>query len=378
MAAITVNISLTLYERVRDLVNGGMYASPEQFLEIAAFNQLALEEGSTPEELRKRNHRKPPEARTSNRSREAKKKIPKKSRGRQHRIVVGVGGDRHSRRTPSEVEVSRLFSRLTDLNSDLPLPQIFRSSVRPPTERLWGQVNRLFPLKFICRWLAITNRGQTSWERYDGMSERLSADAAMLGSVLDRDDRNAGRKRDEMLATGLPRGGNIASVDRFLSQFVARTTRTFEIYPGAICQYALADFDGDRLVLTDRGLELAGLPNPILDHDHSRAGASLADEERSYFVYQVLHYVPGELSDLRLVLGAILRGSQTPDELFETAGAQLPTTWSDVMVRTHLSGVIARLTDMGLLRRRWQGRHVNYETASLAESLMPHSDGSRI
>ena len=41
------------------------------------------------------------------------------------------------------------------------------------------------------------------------------------------------------------------------------------------------------------------------------------------------------------------------------------------MTRTHVSGIVARLTDMGLLRRRWEGRNVSYEAAALATTVLP-------
>src|SRR5207249_4898276 len=118
---------------------------------------------------------------------------------------------------------------------------------------------------------------------------------------------------DDLLSTGLPRRGNIASRDRFLSQFIARTTRSAEIYPGAICQYALAAFDGDRLALTDRGLELARLPNPVIDDDPARATSTLSETERAFFVEQIVQYVPRELGDVSVVLQAIVQGHVTPD-----------------------------------------------------------------
>src|SRR3989442_791792 len=57
MPVIAVNLSQKTYTDIMTLVSAGAYSSPEQFLEIAAFNQLALERGLTPEELLKTIHR---------------------------------------------------------------------------------------------------------------------------------------------------------------------------------------------------------------------------------------------------------------------------------------------------------------------------------
>jgi DNA-binding transcriptional ArsR family regulator len=132
----------------------------------------------------------------------------------------------------------------------------------------------------------------------------------------------------------------------------------------------LGQFDGDRLALTDRGIDLARFKNPILDEDLRRAASTLSDDERSFFTQEILQYVPGELGDIRLVLGAVLGGKTTPDELLTAVRPLLHGEWSAVMVRTHVSGVVARLTEMGLLRRRWEGRNVNYEASGMASTLL--------
>jgi hypothetical protein len=53
-----MNLSDTLYDQVKILVEKGLYKSFESFLEIAAFNQLAMERGATPAEIVERGHRK--------------------------------------------------------------------------------------------------------------------------------------------------------------------------------------------------------------------------------------------------------------------------------------------------------------------------------
>src|SRR5262249_46359841 len=85
------------------------------------------------------------------------------------------------------------------------------STLRPVTEQIWGQVNRLFPLKVACRWIGVANVGGNDWETIVSIGEPLAMDAALFGSALEQQDSNAGRKRDELLSTGLPRRGNTAS-----------------------------------------------------------------------------------------------------------------------------------------------------------------------
>src|SRR5262245_2884455 len=58
MPLIAMNLSDKLFYQIKELVERGLYISPEAFLEIAAFNQLALERGAAPTEIIEKGHRK--------------------------------------------------------------------------------------------------------------------------------------------------------------------------------------------------------------------------------------------------------------------------------------------------------------------------------
>lgn len=368
MPFLTTNISSQVFEEVKALVEKGLYGSPEQFLEIAAFNQLSLERGVKPADL-------PVRSRPSSTSQAKGAPREQNADARPHRRTGMASRPRSSRSGGddlSERHVSAVLTRFSIAKCrDLQLPPM-SAEPRPSSERLWGQVNRLFPLTLACRWIAVASADAGAWLKHEALSEGLVRDAANLGSILAACDAKANRKRDEPLGTGLPRRGNLASHDRFLSQYIARTTRTEDIYPGAICQYALATFDGDRLILTEPGLALSKIANPILELDPHRAVevlssgaiATLSDRERDFFVKQALAFVPGELRDLRAILRAIIDHHATPDTLLTAARPDLPQHWSHMMTRTHVTGVVARLTEMGLIRRKWEGRNAHYEPTS--------------
>ena len=131
--------------------------------------------------------------------------------------------------------------------------------------------------------------------------------------------------------------------------------------PGAISQYSLAEFDGDHLELTNRGLELARLENPVLDLGPELAAETLSQAERDFFLEQIRVFAPAELSDIGVLTEAVEAGSNTPDALMTAARAALPAEWSDLMARTQITGLVARMADMNLLKRHWEGRHVTYE-----------------
>jgi hypothetical protein len=74
-----------------------------------------------------------------------------------------------------------------------------------------------------------------------------------------------------------------------------------------------------------------------------------------------MEWVPAERDDMRVVLQAILGGKTTPTQLTEAVRPKFPADWSESVFQTHLSGLIARLGEIRLLRRSWQGRNVNYQ-----------------
>jgi hypothetical protein len=374
MPFLTTNLAGSVFEEIKALVEKGLYASPEQFLEIAAFNQLALERGAKPADLPVRSrqpHRGNHEGTPSVGS------LPL-AQHRRHRQSSRRRAPKARTESVSENSASATLKKFgLDVLRQLrvePVP----TEPRAPNERLWGQVNRLFPIKLACRWIAVASAEAGFWLTYDPISDGLARDAASLGSILSALDATAQRKRDELLATGLPRKANLASHDRFLSQYIARTTRAGDIYPGAICQYALAVFHGDQLGLTKAGLDLARLENPVLDLEPRSAIASLSsgvpatlsDEERSFLIEQVISFVPGELHDLTIVLEAIVADHATPDHLLASVRPHLPHEWSRMMTRTHVSGVVARLAEMGLIRRKWEGRNARYEATPLGARLV--------
>jgi hypothetical protein len=231
------------------------------------------------------------------------------------------------------------------------------------SEHIFGQVNRLFPLKIACRWLAaraFTPAG-TEWPVYSAVSDSLGDDAGKLGTLLKRWDDAASRKRDDQVATGLPRRGNSASRDRFLSQFLARVTRGGQAQAGAACHYLLTAFQGERLALTHQGVAFAQIKNSVLDTADVATSEAMSQEEADFLCRQVLDWVPRERDDMRIVLSAIVDGNATPGDLVRSVQAKFPRKWSQSMVMTHVSGLVARLADLRLLRRQWQGRNVRYE-----------------
>lgn len=366
MPLVAVNLSEKLLCEIISLVDIGRYATLESFIEIGAFNQLALERGATPAEVIEGGHRRlPPNLSISQPSPVAVSSAtatsravaaPKRSssaKSRSKRIddaVVAI----------TDEEARTIFARLAmcDSRGVSPLPMPAQPDAG---ERIFGQVNRIFPIKFVCRWLIATAAVDGRWPKFAAVTAKLADDAGTIGSLLDQWDQTTDRERGGELATALPRRKNNASLDRFLSQFVARITRASEISPGAVCQYDLARFQDSVLALTEQGVAFAELSNPILDKQDPKSVSALSDEEADFLITHIRKWVPTEWADMKLALAAVKDGKSSPAELVATVRAQLPHEWTDSMVQTHISGVIARLSDIRLVRRTWMGRNVQYQ-----------------
>jgi hypothetical protein len=365
MPVIAVNLSDKLIQDIKGLVEKGLYDSLESFVEIGCINQLALERGSTPAAIIEKGHRSATES-----PRRAARKSPapppkptsavtpsaKKRPAASEKLVKLVATE-----PVTADEAAVMFKRLAKpLIETLPTPWPMPKTPEPD-ERIFGQVNRLFPVKFVCRWLANNAGVERQWPKFTVVSSAIADDAGTLGSLLDQWDQKQERERGGEMATALPRRKNNASLDRFLSQFIARITRSSDIAPGAVFQYGLARFADACISLTEQGAAFAGLDNPILDAHDDTARATLSDAEAEFLISHIRKWAPTEWADMRTVMLAVQSGKTTPTDVGEAVRSELPEDWSESMVQTHVSGVIARLGDIRLLRRTWHGRNVRYD-----------------
>ena len=359
---LNVNLPADVFREVMDLVEQGNYSTPEQFMTVAAYNQLALER-VLPDAIETKPSRKP---RLSVSRR--KSNVPTSAVLTPHwKEPVSDGSD----------VLQGVLDRLARSTAE---GVRLESSVAPNdvgTERIWGQVNRLFPLKLACRWIDSRMRESSAWPKLNLVLDQLPRDAAVFGSFVETLDAKAGRAREAALSAGVPRAGNLASCDRFASQFVARVTRANRVHPGAAFQIGLACLVGDDVQLTSKGSELALLENPLLDLSADCAEQTLSNNERRLLVDHIMESVPAERGDQLCVLTAIRDGHVTPVGLLSYIHRNFPADWSDLAFRTHVYGILARLAELGQIERVWSGRSVHYRLTDSASVLVDQFANAR-
>lgn len=368
MPLIALKLEQDLYNKATALVRNGEYTDIQQLLEVALRNQLQLEE-----------RYRAADGRLTDISDE-QSPAPAK-RGIRRGIGSGSRPDRVYKDAATAVgksergwpQIVAAFRFSSEVAANL---EPCNAVPRRADEQMYALVNRLFPLKLVARWLDIQANAIGHWPAVLDAFESMGRDIEALGSALATRDENAKRRREDQLATSLPRIDNPKSTGRFLTQFVARQTDAGEIYPAGIVQFALVCIKNGQLVLSSEGQELSRLQNPLIDSDSKDIENALTAEERRLFLHQIKNYMPGEATHLRAVLEAVSRGATSPPQLTDALRAEFTGRVTDAAFRSHLSGVIARAVDLRLLQRRWEGRYVFYsvtETGSLvAADAVPH------
>ncbi len=96
-----------------------------------------------------------------------------------------------------------------------------------PNDCLWGQYNRLFPVKITLRVLANILNDNESIELSLLHTQAVEA-AREVGLMLKKEDKKSGRKYGDMLSSALPTGRNIAKQKNVLSTILSATIQELE------------------------------------------------------------------------------------------------------------------------------------------------------
>jgi hypothetical protein len=280
-----------------------------------------------------------------------------------------------------EVHIPEMFS-LAELGS-LPVSTIEPPNGNLPTDGiftldrwLFGQYNKLLPLKANCRALARLSANHENGVPLESDAVRIAEAAALLGDYLSEFDRRDRTSRDEALATAFPRrlpdpekAEN--SRARYANQFVGAVNSKGEL-SGLLWEYRMAVLTcamgvspmTARLSLTTSGLAFARLPNPILDEAQSGASGKFSTEEVDFLLDHIRRHVPAEEFAFRTLIAAIQNGADTPEKLDEALRPLVPTetnrSLSESFLSSQRSGALSRMADLALIARVRKGVRVSY------------------
>jgi hypothetical protein len=336
-----VDLPDSLLYRLNDLMRGKGLASLSEIVRIALENQLALEardEGPV-----------------------ARQFTPSSSLSSFAMAAVPA-----SRTTPPWDGI-----RLDDLSwNDIQCAPPERIAVTP----IWGQINRIFPMKVALRVLA-----RDSSKRGGGLPlDQFSAEAIRVGvrvrSYLGAYDAENEVPRGERLSAAFPENTE-KSARRFQAHFLGRVSRDGRVQ-GALPEFGfvrISPNDPHLVSLTTHGVSFAKIQNPVLDLSLSSAGP-LAAEEIEFLLSHLKSEMSPEFTFLTTLLRWIPDGSDNPDELTRRVQKAWPQ-WSSKVANTMRAGALGRMHDLGLIGRRKDGLRVTYSLTTRGKQLVDTQGG---
>jgi len=324
----------TLAEEMNKQIRIGKYASPQEFIVAAIQNQLYIESQEISEAA--------PAAGSSG--------------------VAATSVTSTTELPVKTVAIPNLLSR--DIDG---VKIVTVGTLERPTE-LWGQYNRLFPVKLAVRVAAnLVKQYDAEYVALSELQEKAAEIARDLGKTIERKDKQLGRKRGTIISAGLPVGRDEdKAILRFKSQFVGYVAGNKDKgywIEGAAPALRFLDMVRDeknsvRVGLTASGAKFASLQNPVIDqHDFS---ASLSAEEIEFLLAHIASEVPGESRLMQLILRNVKKGIATPKELNDKVRALYPKQSSENQVVSMRAGVISRMCELGLFDREKDGVKVTY------------------
>jgi hypothetical protein len=243
----------------------------------------------------------------------------------------------------------------------------------PPKNWLWGQYNRMLPVKATCRALFnLASENPHGVPLNDAVS-KVSFAACGLGDFLQHADARGLRRREDAMSSAFPTTASDSGESRlrFGNQFVGSVKQGSFIGLPAALRLVTSDLGKDsRVLLTKSGAEFALLENPILDLGESFPTRKLSDEEIKFLLEHIRTAVPEEAGAYRAIVEGIKSGANTPDGLDDylcerfalrrVLKAEAPGDIAQSYLTTQRTGAISRMADLNLVQRSKAGLHVTY------------------
>lgn len=317
-----VDINQKHASEIEALVKVGAYKDFAQFINVAIENQIFIENQDTT--IRKDN-------------------IPS----------IGI--------TPSQWPIGSEPKFVSPANfNQLPY---FPSGVEEKDCWLWGQINKIFPVKVALRTL-YSELGSNEWIPFEDFSKGAVRLASSLRTNIKKQEEILGKGRDERVSTGLPEENDFNSGQRYKNQFIGYFRSDNKI-DGALASLRFANLKKDKdkvyIGITKPGYEFAKLDNPVIRMESF--DYSLTEEEINYYIRHIAEYVKGEYNAVIWLLQKLSSGISDREELNNVLKKEYLNKWgeiSDAMINTQRAGLMARMYELRLIDKEKNGLNVIY------------------
>jgi len=223
---------------------------------------------------------------------------------------------------------------------------------------LWGQINSVLAIKFVCREVAYAGTSSGPQPLRE-LAAEIAKRAAAFGHHLRFVDAQQKHGRGENLATSFPTLEE-KSLSRFANHYVG-SRRADGRYDGALFQLGLLSADhNDRPGLTGLGARFATLPSPVIDRSDNRVKTWLSEDEEAFYLQEVAARMSVERIPMSWVLLSVQAGANTRTTMNERLAAAYPA-WTPAEVETYRVGTLSRLVQLRVLVVIRNGRDIRYE-----------------
>lgn len=354
-----VDINKAQSDKINKLISNKQYESVAQFISVAVENQLYLENTNTNDRLQF-----PPQKKVLKEKKHDINIYP------QDNIDIYISIENSH---PEVVDVPKIDNVLS-----------FPNYTKIEDCWLWGQINRIFPIKLGLR-ILLSKLERNSWIDL----EKFKKDAALIASkyrqMIDNSDKYEDFNARE-IAAGLPLYfrndiDNLKvenSMNRYKNQFLAYVRTTDEKLDGALNQLRFTnikkEINGNEekhlIGITDSGLKFAKLFNPIIDKQE--LSVTLSDEERDFYINHIKENHKGEYRATIWLLEKLKNGVSTRDEINSELQKDYNSKWSfkDQVVNTQRAGLMARMSELGLIDKKKKGINVQYLISKYGQEVL--------
>ena len=365
-------------EEISDLIKKGRYQNFGQFISTAIENQIYIERSD----------------------------ISKQPAFKDALIHIKVIEHDEMGRLQKDIDVSGL-TNIQNAPKTLPIPKFenlacfFKQNglLKEEDIWLWGQVNRIFPIKLGLRVLYVM-LGDMETIELETFRNTAGDIALAYGKMIRSYERDNNKSRDKRVSAGLPMDN-----ESFRSEIIIKMHKTRRIeeldsylkqeefkskirYKGQFLTYARKDdkLDGamaylrfanlkeengnSYIGLTEPGFYLAKLDNPIIDHKDFEK--SLSQKEVDFYLTHVLKDVKGESNAIKWLLQKLDSGITDREELNKELKREFGQIWnaSDAVIGTQRAGLMARMFELGLIEKSKNGVNVIYKISKSGKNFI--------
>ncbi len=238
---------------------------------------------------------------------------------------------------------------------------------------LWGQINKIFPVKYALR--MIVNKINTENKPLSLLELQtfIAKEARKFGLKLLSKDKELSNRRDEALSIAFPVSENEEkSIARFTYQYTVHN-RSDDKFSGALIEMRFVGFqrepNGNILIApTKHGIEFAKIINSVMDNgDFSK---TLSHDEAEFYIDFVKNNLPGEYILFKMIASLLSNKVNTRNLLNSELSKVAPKDWNNEVINTQRSGAMSRMFEIGLIEKNRIRNTVIYELSDFASKQL--------